>query len=96
MVEVKLTHHSGSVGDGLFLGGEWHWLEHCGSFFGHVRGREVTKGGVLRLGEQLVVRGLEGLGARPAQHFLEVVFEDLALGESGSLAADSLLSHFVR
>lgn len=92
---LKLTHHSGSVGDGLLLGCERLWLENVTALLWHVRSREVTEGRVLWLGQQLVVRALEGLGTCLAQHFLEVVLENLGLGESGSLASHCLLSHFV-
>lgn len=92
---LKLTHHSGSVGDGLLLGCERLWLENLIFLLWHVRGGEVTEGRVLWLGQQLVVRGLEGLGTCLTQHFLEVVLKDLGLGESGSLASHYLLSHFV-
>lgn len=92
---VKLTHHSGSVCDGLFLSGKGLRLKHLSSLLWHVRGWEVTEGGVLWPGEQLIIRGLPCLGACPGQAFLQMVLEDLTLSKSGSLTAHSLLSHFV-
>ena len=92
---AKLTHHSGSVGDGLFLGLEGLWLKNWIFFRWQVGLREVTEGGVLWPWKQRIVRGLEGLYASPGKAFFQVVLEDLTLGKSGSLASDSLLSHLV-
>jgi len=57
----------------LFLGSKRHRLKDWTTLLGHVRRREVTKGGVLRSWQELVVGHLERLRTSSAKNVLEMI-----------------------